>query len=277
MDGRPPDKEPGTEARQRPVFVDVAYQTIRNNHSRMTTIQWSEWSARILDHGVVWKGWVEDVREDHTVRIDMDPPDELASLQDVILDGVDPSIAATLEKNEMVVFSGVISSVQGVLGTTQVFLGYARIHDGSEAPPDALFQHRLHPRAQSAEIETLGEDERRAVADRFREMERDIMAARQKEGCLSDLEAEDKLLSEKERMLAPGNSRATQKEALSGLFAIYCGLMSSTEKHCREAGVEVPDRRSQMVRQAIRVYESALRLSFSQKDWKECDGIRQGP
>ncbi len=77
-----------------------------------------------------WNGWVEEVEEKlfggYKVLIDMDSPNDIASVQDITFE-VPKEQAISLKKEEMITFEGKISSILNILTSLQVSLDNARI------------------------------------------------------------------------------------------------------------------------------------------------------
>ena len=101
----------------------------------MTDAQWEVLKKSLAGKYVnSWSGWVEEVNEKlfggYELLVDMDPPNEPLSVQDVTFD-IPDDIALKLQKDQPVVFSGIISSVGWVLGSCQISLDEAVINQSS--------------------------------------------------------------------------------------------------------------------------------------------------
>jgi hypothetical protein len=101
------------------------FENIRNNMNHMTSIAWSDYTKSLKGQTVNWSGWVKNVKEQglggYKLMIDMDPPGSM-SVQDVYIENLPKDVAARLQKDQKVRFSGKIKSVMSVLGSCAVIL-----------------------------------------------------------------------------------------------------------------------------------------------------------
>lgn len=107
------------------------FNTIRNTMNGMTDVQWNEYSNTLIGRQVVnWHGWIEEVTTSvggfPTVNIDMDPPSEMFSVQDVYFE-LPSDQAMKLFKDQEVVFSGRIDFLYNLIGSCQIQLVDASI------------------------------------------------------------------------------------------------------------------------------------------------------
>lgn len=110
--------------------ADLSFREIRRSKENMTDIQWEEFSESLKGKRVRWNGYVEDVSKKmfggYEVLVDMDPPSEQLSVQDVNF-SIPKEQAASLKKDSPISFEGVISSVMSILGSIQVSLKDAKV------------------------------------------------------------------------------------------------------------------------------------------------------
>ncbi len=108
----------------------VDFETIRSNMKTMTTINWKDYCKSLEGTKIRWSGWISDVEKQwsggYKIMIDMDPPDSL-SVQDIYINDVDKRFASQFNKNQKVVFSGIIESVKNILGSCSIHLIKAKI------------------------------------------------------------------------------------------------------------------------------------------------------
>lgn len=108
------------------------YETIRLEMERMTEAQFKNYARELKGKQVTWTGWVEDVNEKafggYELWVDMDPPDKAFSVQDVTFD-VPDELALKFQKDQVVSFSGTVTLVMDVIGSTQVSLSNVSVEE----------------------------------------------------------------------------------------------------------------------------------------------------
>jgi len=106
------------------------YRYIRWTMKAMTEAQWKAYARSLQGQKVTWSGWVEDVNEKffggYELWVDMDPPTDEFSVQDVTFD-ISADLAMKLQKDQVVKFEGVIESALDVLGACSISLKDARV------------------------------------------------------------------------------------------------------------------------------------------------------
>lgn len=104
---------------------DSYYNLIRNKSSSLSELQRKDHFKKIEGQAVVWVGWIEEVKEKflggYEVWIDMDSPEEVASIQEVYFN-TDKETAYGLNKDHVACFVGTIESVTTVFTKLQVHL-----------------------------------------------------------------------------------------------------------------------------------------------------------
>jgi hypothetical protein len=104
----------------------VTYEEIRNAMKSMTNAQFKAYVSTLEGKKIQWIGFVEDVKENYELWIDMDSPSVLLSVQDVTFK-IPKALALSLRKDQKIEFEGIISSVFEVLGSCQVSLKSAKV------------------------------------------------------------------------------------------------------------------------------------------------------
>lgn len=111
--------------------TDISFHEVRRNKENMTDLQWEEYAKSIKGKRIRWSGYVEEVKSKffggYQVLVDMDPPHDKMSVQDVYLDKVTKEQALSLEKDNPIEFEGTISSAISVLGSLQISLKDVKI------------------------------------------------------------------------------------------------------------------------------------------------------
>jgi hypothetical protein len=120
-----------------PIAPAPAFEEIRSIMGQMTDAQWNQYSISLEGlTATEWVGWVEDVNEKtfggYELWVDMDPPEETFSVQDVTFD-IPEDIALEIRRDSKVTFSGRIISVMNIMGSLQILL-----KDASIVPPKPL-------------------------------------------------------------------------------------------------------------------------------------------
>jgi len=105
---------------------------IRSNMDNMTEVQWEEYKEKIVigKTALNWKGYVKEVSQEssnlYEIRIDMDPPNA-DTIADLFFKTSDDR-AKFLQKGQLIVFSGRISSVVEVFSNQFMRLENAEIN-----------------------------------------------------------------------------------------------------------------------------------------------------
>jgi hypothetical protein len=105
-----------------------AYEDLRNIRAESTDAQWEVFADSIIGQRVEWEGWVHEAKANGRLLIDMDPPSDTFSTQDVYFD-VPASTVLSYNKDQPVEFLGDIDSVTDVLGSVQVTLYNVTVYD----------------------------------------------------------------------------------------------------------------------------------------------------
>lgn len=121
-----------------PVPTSPSFEQLLRKHENMTDAQWSAYRRELEGHVVVgWRGWVEDVEEPRSgmsrILVDMDSPQSLFSVQDVYLD-LPSETAIELRRDQLIIFSGRIDSVNDFLGCCSIYLADAYIGTPTRTP-----------------------------------------------------------------------------------------------------------------------------------------------
>lgn len=116
-DAAQPVVSEATQPPPAPMGEPVSFEEIRSKNKELTGVQWREYTEQTQGkYADRWVGWVEEVSDSggYHVRVDMDPPDSL-SVSDVEFP-TDKDTAFRLQKDQQIVFSGRIKTVQDILG-----------------------------------------------------------------------------------------------------------------------------------------------------------------
>ena len=110
-----------TKAAPEPLPIsDVDFFKVREASKNMTDVQWKEYLNGVVGKRIQWTGYVDEVKEDGKVWIDMDPPDAL-SVQDIYIN-VPKEDALKYNKDQKLTFQGTIKSVSKVLTALSIDL-----------------------------------------------------------------------------------------------------------------------------------------------------------
>ena len=93
---------------------DIDYFDIRENYEKMTEVQWKEYSNGLIGKVIKWTGYIDDIKEDGKVWIDMDPPEETLSLQDVYIN-IPKADILNYNKDQKITFQGIIEEISIIL------------------------------------------------------------------------------------------------------------------------------------------------------------------
>jgi hypothetical protein len=111
-----------------PVIREEApdYRTIADNCAEMTDIKWNRYSETLVGKKITdWTGTITEVNETifggYELWIDMDDPADILSTQDVYFPCTEET-ALEWDKGDGIKFSGVIKSVNDLLGTVSIHL-----------------------------------------------------------------------------------------------------------------------------------------------------------
>lgn len=109
-----------------PIPIAPPYEEIRSKVEGMTEAQWKAYLPALEGNLVVgWTGWVEEVDVKlggaYELWVDMDPPEDLFSAQDVYFD-IPDDIALELQLDQQVTFSGTITRASEFLGSVSFTL-----------------------------------------------------------------------------------------------------------------------------------------------------------
>lgn len=109
--------------------LTLPYQTIRIEAFNLTSAQWSARKATYLGEQVCWRGWVVDVDvagRYADITIDMDDPGEALSMPDVYLRAVPAAGTTTMQRDQSVWFTGVITKLYKLGSALQVIIEPAK-------------------------------------------------------------------------------------------------------------------------------------------------------
>lgn len=112
-------------------IADLAYTEIREKQQALTDAQWKAYVKPLIGLRIQWTGYVEEVKENGELRIDMDPPSESFSTSDVYF-RVPKEDVLEYDKDQELIFQGDIKSVTVFLTAVTVtledtvILGYTR-------------------------------------------------------------------------------------------------------------------------------------------------------
>ena len=134
QDNQPQVSKPAIKEDAKPEVSEpvesISFADIKYNMNQMTELQFKEYVKSLEDKKIRWNGWVEEVEEKlfggYKVLIDMDSPNDIASVQDITFE-VPKEQAISLKKDEMITFEGKISSILNILTSLQVSLDNAKI------------------------------------------------------------------------------------------------------------------------------------------------------
>ena len=107
------------------------FEAIRNSMNNMTDLQWKQQVKRLEGQLISGNGWVVDVDKQffggYKVMVDMDPPEDVYSVQDIYIENVSKNIAYGLRKDQHVWFTGKIKSIHNILGVCSITIEYLKI------------------------------------------------------------------------------------------------------------------------------------------------------
>ena len=109
----------------------ITYPEIRRNEELLTDAQWTIYGKQIIGSRVKWTGWVSNVDKeflgkDYLLFVDMDSPDELFSVHDVVIN-LPKSKALSFHKGRKITFWATICDVGSLLGKRTIWLENAKI------------------------------------------------------------------------------------------------------------------------------------------------------
>lgn len=121
-----PEATPQATPARPAVDATISFASIRQQmREGLTEAQFKAVARGLEGRRIRWRGWVEDVNEKmfggYELWVDMDSPNVIISVQDVIFD-IPENLALSLRKNAPVRFEGTIRSVMNVIGSLSVQL-----------------------------------------------------------------------------------------------------------------------------------------------------------
>lgn len=100
---------------------DLTYQVIRIKRKALTDAQWDEYRKELLGLRVQWSGWVEEVKSNGEIQVDMDSPNTVFSTADVYI-RVPASEATKYNLDQKIKFVGDIQSVTSFFDNPDITL-----------------------------------------------------------------------------------------------------------------------------------------------------------
>jgi len=113
-----PTKTPIPTATPKPI-EDVDFFAVRDKQKDMTDAQRKPYLEGLEGKRVEWTGYVEEVKDNGKIWVDMDPPEELLSVQDCYI-YVPEEDALLYNKDQQVTWRGDIKRASVVLGSMSI-------------------------------------------------------------------------------------------------------------------------------------------------------------
>jgi hypothetical protein len=100
-------------------WLEDDFATIRAKSETMTDAQWDAYAKTLSQHIATWTGWVEEVKPNGEIRVDMDPPGDALSVQDCYI-SVPKADALKYSLDQQIHWTGTVKRASRFLSAVQI-------------------------------------------------------------------------------------------------------------------------------------------------------------